>query len=159
MKAVRVSLAAALILTGLVGIPVSLSFGDTKLSDTIRQAQVTVCTNTFNLCTAHCSALASSAPNAYPGCMQDCAGQYARCMGAIARRAPKSDLRGSVSPPPVAPPKPTPRKISPERVGGVSTTKGAPTISPQRSASSSTPVTRLRSSKASATPTPNPARK
>ena len=157
MKAVRVCLATGLILIGLVLFPVSISFGDLKVTDTIRQAQVTACTNAFNLCTAQCSALASSAPGAYAGCMQDCAQKYSRCMGAIARRAPKGE-HGAASPLPVAPPKPTPGKISPKRVGGVSTTKAAPTVS-HKSASTPTPVSRLRSGKASATPTPKPAKK
>ena len=158
MKTVRVCLAACLILTGLMWFPLSMSFGDIKITDTIRQAQVAACTNAFNLCTSQCSALASSAPGAYAGCMQDCAQRYSRCMGAIARAA-KGELHGAASPPPVAPPKPTPRKISPERVGDVSQTKATSTISPQKSASNSTSAPTVTSSKASPTPTPKPAKK
>jgi hypothetical protein len=158
LKPIRLYAAVGLALTA-IAIPAALTFADKTLTDTIRQARVTVCTNTFNLCANQCSARASSAPGSYPVCMQDCTQQYSRCINAISRGAPDGRSAGVTSHPSVAPPRPTPRKISPERVGGVSTTKATSTMSPEKSASSPTPVTTLRSSKASPTATPKPVKK
>ena len=158
LKPIRLYAAAGLAVTAIV-IPAAMTFSDKTLTDTIRQARVTVCTNTFTLCANQCSARASSAPGSYPVCMQDCAQQYSRCINTISRGAPDNRPAGVTSHPSVAPPKPTPRKISPERVGSVSRTKATSTMSPEKSASSPTPVTTLRSSKASPTATPKPVKK
>ena len=129
MKSVRICLAAGLILTGLAIIPVSMIFGDQKLTDTIRQARVTMCMNNFTLCTNQCSTLAY-AGDAYSICMQDCAAKYSVCMSSITRRAPKSEPSVLNPHPSVAPPKPTPRKISPQKVGEVSTDRAGATATP-----------------------------
>lgn len=134
MKPIHLYVAAGLVLTAMA-IPVAMTFGDQKLTDTIRQAKATVCMNTFTLCTNQCSARASSAPGSYPICMQECSQQYARCMSAIARHAPTTGSTGPTSHPSTAPPKPTPRKIAPERVTGVTTTNAGPTASPGKSIS------------------------
>ena len=126
MKTVRVCLAAGLILAGLAIIPVSLIFGDQKLTDTIRQAKATACLTSYNLCTAQCQ---GQGPNT-PPCTADCAVKYSRCLAAIERRAPDNQPAGVTSQPSVAPPKPTSRKISPQQVGEVSTDRTGATATP-----------------------------
>jgi hypothetical protein len=159
MKPARVCVAIALVLAALLIIPVSLIFGDQKLTDTIRQAKATMCMNNFTLCTNHCSTLAY-AGDAYSICMQDCAGKYSVCMSSITRRAPKSEPSVLNPHPSVAPPKPTPRKIAPERVDGVSTIKASPTASPRQSFSTSNKrESPFESRKTPASPTPKPAKK
>jgi hypothetical protein len=136
MKTARVYLAAALVLLGIVAIPLSRAFDNDPIGDTIMRARVNVCLNTFNLCTTQCSARATAAPGSYSVCMQDCTFQYQRCMNGIGRAAPGVKVPGSGSPPSVASPGSTPRKVLPERVtnseAAKPTSKANPTTAPSQ---------------------------
>lgn len=150
----RACLAAALVLTGLAIVPVSLSFDDKTITDTIRVTRVNMCLRFFTECTSQCG---SRPPGAYEICMQECTAQFSRCIGNLSRGAASSGTADATPHPPVAPPKRTPRKILHDRVTGVTTTKAPPMTSPQRSSSTPLPISRLRSEKTK-TPSPTPGR-
>ena len=116
MKYIRLWLAAAVVVTALVAIPVTLSFGKDIISDAITEARVNVCTNALNACTSQCNTRASSAPGSYSTCMQDCTTQYTRCINGIARETPPRGGLPGVSPrPSIASPKSTAGKTQLER--------------------------------------------
>ena len=162
MKTLRVYLAGTLFLLAITIVPVSVSFDEKTVSDTIRQARVNMCLKIFNQCTLQCG---SRPPGGYSQCMQDCTAQYSRCMSTVAR-AGAGDSRPAGSPrPSVAPPRPPPRRISPERVEGVTNPEATSTaspmklISPRRAKPSASDAAPLKSRNRSASPTPKPLQK
>ena len=130
MKQLRVSLAAALVLTGLV--LTSILHSETRRLTAQENAAIGACASRYYVCNGHCQN--SATVEARANCEAECLRAYNACFSAAVRPLPLTDLRVAPSPSAVAPatPTPMPRNISPPRVTGVATaTKPQSTIAAQ----------------------------
>ena len=121
MKQLRVSLAAALVLTGLV--LTSILHSETRRLTAQENAAIGLCASRYYVCNGHCQNSATVEARAI--CEAECLRIYNACFNAAVRPLPPTDLRIAPSPSAVAPatPTPMPRNISPQRVTGVTTAK------------------------------------
>jgi hypothetical protein len=130
MKQLRVCLAAALVLTGLV--LTSILHSQTRRLTSQEQAAIGACASKYYLCNGHCQD--SPAGEARANCEAECLRAYNACFNASVPPLPPTVVRVAPSPSAVAPatPTPMPRNISPQRGTGVTTTtKAQSTIAPQ----------------------------
>jgi hypothetical protein len=131
MKKLRVSLAAALILTGLA--LTSILHSQTRRLTARENAAIGACASRYYVCNGHCQ---NSPPGeARTNCEAECLRVYNACVEASVPAQPPTDLRVGPSPSGVAPatPTPMPRNISPQRGTGAATTTTTPvaTIAPR----------------------------
>ena len=130
MKHLRVCLAAALVLTGLV--LTSILHSQTRRLTSQEDAAIGACASRYYLCNGHCQD--SPAGEARAKCEAECLRAYNACVNAAVPPLPPTVVRVAPSPSAVAPatPTPMPRNISPQRVSGAATTtiKPVATIAP-----------------------------